>query len=94
MVSSLQAKYVESTHNTRLKLKWSENLGYFVEVPTSAPVTEPSFFTCQVLKGHLRYKTPELNELYQMKYHATEKQRRLEVGHGDGVESRRRCSGN
>lgn len=92
LIASLQAKYVASTHNSRLKVKWSDSLGYFIEVPSSSPVSDASFLTCQILKGHVRYKTSELSELDQMRYRATEQVRKLEVGERWSVKGRTVCS--
>lgn len=75
----MQAKYMSLTNNTKLKVKWTESLGFFVEVPNSTPLDRSLFLPCQTLKSHLRYKTAELVELDNKRFGACEKVKKLEV---------------
>ena len=75
----MQAKYISLTNNAKLKVKWTESLGFFVEVPNSTPLDRSLFLPCQTLKSHLRYKTAELVELDNKRFGACEKVKKLEV---------------
>lgn len=79
MLEAYQAKYSAQTENPKLKVKWTESLGFFVEVSNAMPLSDPSFLPCQTLKSHLRYKTAELVELDNKRFAACEKVKKMEV---------------
>lgn len=80
VLKELQQQYAEQTGISKLKVKWTDALGFHVEVPTSTPLTDTTvFYPCQMLKSHIRYKTADLTALDGRRHQASEKVRSLEI---------------
>ena len=80
LLKRLQEEYIARTGVSRIKVKWTESQGFYVEVPTSAPLNDPTtFFPCQVLKSHIRYKTNELTALDGRRFQAAERVKSYEL---------------
>lgn len=85
LLKELQEQYQKQTENTKVKVKWNDSLGFYLETPTTAPLTDTSvYFPCQLLKSHYRYKTNELTSLDHKRYQANERIRLLEVIYNRG----------
>lgn len=55
LLKRLQEEYKAKTGISRLKVKWTDALGFHVEVPASTPLNDSTtFFPCQMLKSHIR----------------------------------------
>jgi len=69
VIAELQARYAEETGQRTLRIKHTNFLGYFVEVPAAAGEElrkEPwstTFIHRQTLQGAMRFSTPELGDL-------------------------------
>ena len=80
LLKRLQEEYVAKTGISRLKVKWTDALGFHVEVPASTPLNDSTtFFPCQMLKSHIRYKTNELTALDGRRFQAAERVRSFEL---------------
>lgn len=80
LLKDLQIRYQQETENPKVKVKWNDSLGFYLETPITSPLTDTSrYFPCQLLKSHYRYKTNELSSLDHKRYQATEMIRRIEV---------------
>lgn len=89
VLQELQQRYSEQTGVSKLKVKWTESLGFHVEVSSSTPLTDTStFYPCQILKSHIRYKTAELTSLDGRRHQASEKVRSLELQLFDDLKRR------
>ncbi|MGN1063648.1 MAG: DNA mismatch repair protein MutS [Alphaproteobacteria bacterium] len=84
VVADLQAKYVEQTGISQLKITFNNLLGYFIEVP--ARLAEPllidkerGFKHRQTMLNVVRFTTDQLEELEQKILHADEKILALEL---------------
>lgn len=89
VLQELQQRYSEQTGVSKLKVKWTESLGFHVEVSSSTPLTDTSiFYPCQILKSHIRYKTAELTSLDGRRHQASEKVRSLELQLFDDLKQR------
>ena len=81
LLKEYQLKYQQQTNNTKVKVKWNDSIGYYLETPTTSPLTDSSqYFPCQILKSHYRYKTKELSELDHKRYQANDMIKKIEVG--------------
>ena len=69
VIAQLQARYAEETGNRTLRVKHTNFLGYFVEVPAQAgeelrlPPWNATFVHRQTLQGAMRFSTVELSDL-------------------------------
>lgn len=80
LLKKLQEEYISKTGVSRLKVKWTDALGFHVEVPASTPLNDSgTFFPCQMLKSHIRYKTNELTTLDSRRFHAADRVKSFEL---------------
>ncbi len=69
VIAQLQARYADETGNRTLRVKHTNFLGYFVEVPAAAgeelrqPPWNQTFVHRQTLQGAMRFSTVELSDL-------------------------------
>ena len=80
MIARLQARYVEETGVSALKIRHNNVIGYYIEVSANnAPKLGPEFIHRQTMAGAQRYTTADLAELESKIASATERALALEL---------------
>lgn len=86
VIAALQARYAEETGQRTLRVKHTNFLGYFVEVPAAAgealrgPPWNETFSHRQTLQGAMRFSTVELAELQSRIAAAADRALAIETG--------------
>ena len=82
LISGLQAKYIEQTGITQLKIKYNNVIGYFIEVPSKFAteiLADKNFIHRQSVLNAARFTTVELSELENNIRGASEKALAIEL---------------
>lgn len=79
-ILALQARYIQETGITSLKIRHNNIIGYFIDInPSYASKLDPTFIHRQTLASSMRFTTADLIELEQNLLSASEKALQLEL---------------